>query len=109
MPKRTFDKETKWQPYANFMLLKPTVEDEVIPGSNLVLPDSARRKPSSGFVVKMGTLVEHFNIGDEVFFEQHQEYRVKLDDTQEEAVVIDASKIILFLPVETETAVMRSF
>lgn len=98
---RFFDRQTAWKPRDNYLILKPTLEPEITSGG-IVLPDMVRRKSSSGYINAMGpyaTQNGEFNLGDEVFFETHSEFHILLDDTQEEAYVLDANKVILFLPM----------
>lgn len=94
---RTFAKPTRWEPKSSYLLLKPTIEDERTSGG-IILPDATRKKPCSGFIVKMGVYVQDYKIGDEVFFEQHQETRVKLDDNDEEAILLSVDHVLLHYP-----------
>ena len=91
----SFSSETKWKPRGSMLLLKPTLEAEKSEGG-IIIPDAVRRKAQSGFIVKKGPEVDAtLWIGDEVFFEQHQEYRIILDDIKEEAVLISDAHILL--------------
>lgn len=93
--KTQFDSPSKWNPRGNQLLLVPTVEEEKSEGG-IFIPETVRRKACSGFIAKKGELVDPFLwIGDEVFFEQHQEFHIILDDTKEEAFLIDADRILL--------------
>lgn len=100
--KTKFDNQTKWNPMGAMLLLVPTVEDEKSAGG-LYIPETARRKGSSGFIAKMGPDVPKglFNLGDEVFFEKHQEYILKIDDIQEEAFLISYTAVLLLKGRET--------
>ena len=101
---RFFNQPTAWRPRSNHLILKPTFEPELTSGG-IVLPDSVRRKSSSGYINHMGTEAyesgEWF-LGDEVFFETHAEFHVMLDDNNEEAYVLDANRVILHLPYKAE-------
>ena len=99
--KKSFDKPTKWNPRGSMLLLVPTIEPERSTGG-IVIPDAVRRKATSGFIANRGADVPpDLQVGDEVFFEQHQEYRIVLDDNEEEAILIDAYKVLLHLPCST--------
>lgn len=93
--KTQFLGETKWQPRNNQLLLVPTLEEEKSEGG-IIIPETVRRKACSGFIAKKGPDVDpSLRVGDEVFFEQHQEYRIVLDDINEDAVLIADNNILL--------------
>ena len=101
---RFFSSATKWQPRNSMLLLKPTVEPEKSEGG-IIIPDTVRRKAQSGYIQFKGPNADSdLNVGDEVFFEQHQEFRIILDDTKDEAILISDSHILLrnpYTPVVT--------
>lgn len=102
MPKTSFENETKWNPRNNQLLLIPTVEEERSEGG-IYIPETVRRKSCSGFIAKVGPNVgADLKVGDEVFFEQHQEFHIILDDTKEEAYLIDADRILLHRSVTSQ-------
>ena len=95
---RIFTSQTTWKPRGTMLLLKPTVEPEKTEGG-IFIPDSHRKKIQSGFICDKGAYADSdLGIGDEVFFEQHQEYRIILDDIREEAVLIADSHVLLVRP-----------
>ena len=98
VPSRSFLSQTTWKPRNSMLLLVPTVEPEKTDGG-IYIPDAVRRKVQSGFIADKGPTADtDLSIGDEVFFEQHQEYRIVLDDIKEEAVLIADSHVLLHRP-----------
>ncbi len=104
--KTQFDKPTTWKPKPDHMLLVPVQSEETSKGG-IIIPDAVRKKLSSGYIAVIGSDVnmnrnpqDWFALGDEVFFEQHSETRLKLDDNDEEAYLVAADSVLLHKPAE---------
>lgn len=103
----TFNSPTAWEPFGSTLLLKPSASDGVSQGG-IIIPETSRRKTSSGFIIKLGPDDLQFAIGDEVFFEQHTEIPVELDDNHEKAYVIQASSVLLVRRAKPPTSNVTS-
>ena len=65
--------KTKIIPVGKKVLIKPKEAQRVVPGTNIIIPDSALEKEYKGFVVGVGAEVSEINEGDLI---QYAEYSV---------------------------------
>jgi co-chaperonin GroES (HSP10) len=82
-------------PIGHFMLLVPKFAAERTSGG-LIIPEAARAHLTQGTVVKKGSLVENFDLGDEVIFTQHSEIRLEIDGRP--YILVEDQQIALFRP-----------
>ena len=67
------------QPLDDRVLVEPTVEEEKV--GSIIIPDTAKEKPSMGKVVAVGTdeeVKELFNVGDKVLFGKYAGEEIKI-------------------------------
>lgn len=60
------------------MLLIPKTAAEMSDGG-IFIPEAARSGLTQGTILKRGSLVTEYNIGDEIIFAQHSESRIEID------------------------------
>ncbi len=66
------------QPLADRVVIEQ-VEAEEVSASGIILPDSAKEKPSEGKVLAVGKDVEEVKVGDTVLYAQYGPTEVKVD------------------------------
>jgi chaperonin GroES len=80
----------KIQPLADRVLVEPAKEDEVKKGG-IIIPDSAKEKPTTGKVIAIGTgkidekgnkIPFNVKVGDKVLMPKYGGTEVKLDDKE---------------------------
>jgi chaperonin GroES len=80
----------KIQPLADRVLVEPAKEDEVKKGG-IIIPDSAKEKPTTGKVIAVGTgkidekgnkIPFNVKVGDKVLMPKYGGTEVKLDDKE---------------------------
>lgn len=69
-------KKTKIIPIGKKVLIKPKEADRFVPGTNIIIPDTAISKEYKGYVVAVGNDVNDIKIGD---FIQYADYCVPTD------------------------------
>jgi len=60
-------------PVGKKVLIKPKEQSRMVPGTNIIIPDSALQKEYKGYVIGIGTEVTDINEGDLI---QYAEYCV---------------------------------
>lgn len=66
------------QPLADRLVIEQ-VQAEAVSASGIILPDSAKEKPSEGKVLAVGKDVEEVKVGDVVLYAQYGPTEVKVD------------------------------
>lgn len=56
--------KTKIIPVGKKILIKPKEAERLIPGTNIIIPDSALEKVYQGYVIAIGAEVQEIKIGD---------------------------------------------
>lgn len=92
------DNFDEYEPIGHFMLLVPKLASEVSTGG-LFIPEQARKTLTQGTVVKVGSLVQNFKLGDEVIYIQHTEHTITVDGRN--YILLEDSNIILAKRVES--------
>ena len=63
-------------------LLVERVEEVSTTASGIIIPDSAKDKPSQGKVVAIGSEVEEINVGDTIVFGKYAGNEITLDSKE---------------------------
>ncbi len=66
------------QPLADRIVIEQ-MESEETTASGIILPDSAKEKPSEGKVLAVGTEVKEVKVGDKVLYSKYGPSEVKVD------------------------------
>ncbi len=73
-------------------LLVERVEEESTTASGIIIPDSAKEKPSKAKVLAIGNDVEDVNVGDTVVFGKYSGTELSLED--KEYLVLEISDVL---------------
>lgn len=84
--------KTKIIPVGKKVLIKPKEAQRVVPGTNIIIPDSALEKEYKGFVVGVGAEVNEINEGDLI---QYAEYSVpsEVEHNNEKHLLINVGDV----------------
>ena len=87
----------KVQPLGSRVLLKPEVESESRTGSGLYIPETAKEKPQTGFIIAVGDEDEDIKVkvGQKVLYPKYTGTEIKLDG--EDHLIMDADDILAII------------
>jgi chaperonin GroES len=87
----------KVQPLGSRVLLKPEEETESRTSSGLYIPETAKEKPQTGFIVAVGDEEEDIKVkvGQKVLFPKYTGTEIKLDG--EDHLIMDADDILAII------------
>lgn len=80
------------EPIGHYILLVPKMA-AAMTDSGLYIPEQARDNLTQGTIVKKGSLVEEFDMGDEVVYVQHTEQYIVIDGVR--YILLEDSNIVL--------------
>ena len=92
--------KTKLVPLADRLVIKPVVQEEVL-ASGIVIPDTAKEKPSQGDVIAAGPgrldddgkrIVMDVKVGDRVLYAKYSGQEIKID--QQEFIVLSEKDVL---------------
>lgn len=91
--------KTKLVPLADRLVIKPIVQEEVL-SSGIVIPDTAKEKPSQGEVIAVGPgkiddgarVPMDVAVGDRVLYAKYAGQEIKID--QEEYIVLSEKDVL---------------
>lgn len=83
-------------PIGKKVLIKSKVQEKVVPGTNIIIPDSALEKEYKGHVVAVGTEVSDIQVGDLI---QYADFCVptKMKHEGEEHLLINVGDVFAIL------------
>ncbi|MEJ2706678.1 MAG: co-chaperone GroES [Anaerolineales bacterium] len=87
----------KVQPLGSRVLLKPEEESESRTSSGLYIPETAKEKPQTGFIIAVGDEEEDIKVkvGQKVLFPKYTGTEIKLDG--EDHLIMDADDILAII------------
>lgn len=91
--------KTKLVPLADRLVIKPILQEEVL-SSGIVIPDTAKEKPSQGEVIAVGPgkiddgarVPMDVKVGDRVLYAKYAGQEIKID--QEEYIVLSEKDVL---------------
>lgn len=86
------DSFDEYEPIGHYMLLVPKQAKEVTE-AGIYIPEQARQALTQGTVVKVGSLVQEFKLGDEVIYVQHTEQTITID--KRPYILLEDSAVVL--------------
>lgn len=80
-----------FKPVGNFLLLNPEKESGLSPSGLIIIPDGSRNHLNQGTIIAVGESVDDstYHVGDEVVFNKHSEYHVKLEGQERILVAVE--------------------
>jgi chaperonin GroES len=87
----------KVQPLGSRVLLKPEEESESRTSSGLYIPETAKEKPQTGFIIAVGDEDEDIKVkvGQKVLYPKYTGTEIKLDG--EDHLIMDADDILAII------------
>jgi chaperonin GroES len=91
------EKTLKVQPLGSRVLLKPEEESETRTSSGLYIPETAKEKPQTGFIIAIGDEEDDIKVkvGQKVLFPKYTGTEIKLDG--EDHLIMDADDILAII------------
>lgn len=91
------EKKLKVQPLGSRVLLKPADESESRTSSGLYIPETAKEKPQTGFIIAIGDEEDDIKVkvGQKVLFPKYTGTEIKLDG--EDHLIMDADDILAII------------
>lgn len=88
--------KTKITPVGKKVLIKPKEAERLVPGTNIIIPDTALEKVFQGFVIAVGAEVKEINPGDLI---QYADYCVptEMKHDGERHLLINAGDIFAII------------